>query len=233
MAQYPERVLATPITSVFFSTYAAVQEDREELSKAFFRSSSFLVRIGLLMAVVLLAAAPEVVLIVFGEIWLPIVPVFRLMLVYILLNPIYANLSYLIIGVGRPDGLTRVRLMQVALFVVAVVVAASLWGIKGVAMAANLMMLSGTLALLVYSRRFVDFSPSRMFLWPMVATTASIAIGYLLIQSVQWTSLWWTLILKSISISGVYILILYLTERQIIYPPISFEAFAPTLPHTN
>jgi len=105
----------------------------------------------------------------------------------------------------------------VALFVVAVIVSASLWGIKGVAMAANLMMLSGTLVLLAYSRRFVDYSLSRMFLWPMVATTASIAIGYLLIQSVQWTSLWWTLILKSISISGVYILILYLTERQIIY----------------
>ncbi len=217
MAQYPERVLATPITSVFFSTYAAVQEDKEELSKAFFRSSSFLVRVGLLMAVVLLATAPEITLILFGEVWLPIVPVFRLMLVYIMLNPIYVNLSYLIIGVGRPGGLTRVRMMQVVLFVVAVIISAYLWGIKGVAMAANLMMLSGTLVLLAYSRRFVSFSLSRMFVWPMVATTASIAIGYLTIQSVQWTSLWWTLILKSLSISGVYILILYLTERQIIH----------------
>jgi PST family polysaccharide transporter len=93
MAQYPERVLATPITSVFFSTYAAVQENREELSKAFFRSSSFLVRIGLLMTVVLLATAPEVTLILFGEVWLPIVPVFRLMLVYIMLDPIYVTTS--------------------------------------------------------------------------------------------------------------------------------------------
>jgi O-antigen/teichoic acid export membrane protein len=169
------------------------------------------------MAVVLLATAPEVTLILFGEIWLPIVPVFRLMLVYILLNPIYVNLSYLIIGVGRPDGLTRVRFMQVALFVVAVVVFAYLWNINGVAMAANLMMLSGTLALLIYSRRFVSFSLSRMFLWPTVATAASVATGFLLVQGVQWTSLWWTLILKSISISGVYILILYLTERHIIF----------------
>jgi O-antigen/teichoic acid export membrane protein len=217
MAQYPGRVLATPITSVFFSTYAAVQEDREELSKAFFRSSSFLVRVGLLMAVVLLATAPEVTLILFGEVWLPIVPVFRLMLVYIMLDPIYVNLSYLIIGVGRPDRLSKVRFVQVALFVVTVIVFARLWNINGVAMAANLMMLSGTLALLVYSRRFVSFSISRMFLWPTVATAVSIAIGYLLIQGVQWTSPWWTLILKSISISGIYTLILYLAERHIIH----------------
>jgi O-antigen/teichoic acid export membrane protein len=217
MAQYPERVLATPITSVFFSTYAAVQEDKEDLSKAFFRSSSFLVRIGLLMAVVLLATAPEVTLILFGEKWLPIVPVFRLMLVYIMLDPIYVNLSYLIIGVGRPDWLSRVRLIQTALFVVTVIVFARLWSINGVAMAANLMMLSGTLALLVYSRRFVSYSISRMFLWPAVATAVSIGFGYWLSQSVQPSSLWWTLILKSISITGIYILILYLTERQIIH----------------
>jgi O-antigen/teichoic acid export membrane protein len=216
MAQYPERVLATPITSVFFSTYAAIQEDREELSRAFFRSSSFLVRVGLLMAVVLLATAPEVTLILFGEIWLPIVPVFRLMLVYIMFDPIYVNLSYLIIGVGRPDWLTKVRLMQVALFAVTVILFAQLWNIKGVAIAANLMMLTGTLILLVYSRRFVGFSLSGMFFWPMVAAAASIAVGVLLIQGVQWTSLWWTLILKSVSVSGIYILILYLTERQII-----------------
>jgi PST family polysaccharide transporter len=217
MAQYPERVLATPITNVFFSTYAALQENREELSKAFFRSSSFLVRAGLLMAGVLIIAAPEVTLILFGETWLPIVPVFRLMLVYIMLDPIYVNLSYLIIAVGQPDWLTRVRLIQAVLFAVAVVVFAQVWGINGVAMAANLMMLSGTLILLAYSRRFVGFSLSRMFFWPMVASAASIAVTFLLIYGVQWTSFWWTLVLKSVSVLGIYVSILYLAERQIVH----------------
>jgi PST family polysaccharide transporter len=216
MAQYPERVLATPITSVFFSTYAALQKDREELSKAFFRSSSFLVRIGLLMAVVLLGAAPEITLILFGEVWLPIVPVFRLMLVYVMLDPIYVNLSYLVIGVGQPRLLTRVRLIQVALFAVAVIVFAQLWDINGVALAANLMILSGTLFLLAYSRRFVSFSLSRLFLWPLIATAVSSVVGYLLIQGTQWTGLWTTLILKALCISGTYILVIYLTERHII-----------------
>jgi O-antigen/teichoic acid export membrane protein len=217
MAQYPERVLATPITSVFFSTYAVVQEDREDLSKAFFRSSSFLVRVGLLMAVVLLATAPEVTLILFGEVWLPIVPVFRLMLVYIILDPIYVNLSYLIIGVGRPDWLSKVRLIQVALFVATVIVFAYLWNINGVALAANLMMLSGTLALLIYSRRFVSFSLSRMLLWPVIAAGLSSLVGYWTFHLVDLSDLSWkSLLLKAISISSVYILTLLLVERKFI-----------------
>jgi O-antigen/teichoic acid export membrane protein len=217
VAQYPERVLAAPITNVFFSAYAALQGDREELSRAFFRSSSFLVRTGFLMVALLMAMATEVTLILFGETWLPIVPVFRLMLIYIMLDPFYVNLSYLIIAVGRPDWLSRARLMQVSLFAVAVIVLAHFWSINGVAIAANLMMLSGTLVLVAYSRRFVSFSLSRMFLWPVVATVASIVIGYSLVQNTQWPGLWWALILKLLSVSGIYILILYLTERQIIY----------------
>jgi O-antigen/teichoic acid export membrane protein len=217
VAQYPERVLATPITSVFYPAYATLQEDREELSRAFFRSSSFLVRVGLLVATVLVVTAPEVTVVLFGETWLPIVPVFRLMLVYIMLDPLYVNLSYLIIGAGRPDLLSRVRLIQVLVFILAVIAAAHVWGINGVAIAADLMMVSGTLALTIYSRRFVRFSLWRMFWWPAVATAASAGLGLLLLlHGVLRTYLWGALMFKALSLSGVYILILYLAERRTI-----------------
>jgi len=217
VAQYPERVLATPITNVFFSTYAAVKEDQKELSRAFFRSSSFLVRIGLLVAVVLMLVVPEVTLILFGETWLPIVPVFRLMLIYVILDPFYVNLSYLVIGAGRPDWSARTRLVQVSLFVVTVVLFAYFWGINGVALAADLVMLSGTIALVLHSRQFVSFSLRRMFLWPVVAAIASAAIGFLLMLITQWTDPWQALILKAFPVAGIYLLVLYLTERHIFH----------------
>jgi O-antigen/teichoic acid export membrane protein len=217
VAQYPERILGTPITNVFFSTYAAVKEDQKELSKAFFRSSSFLVRIGLLVAVVLMLVVPEITLILFGETWVPIVPVFRLMLVYVILDPFYVNLSYLVIGAGRPDWLARTRLMQVLLFVVTVILFAYFWDVNGVALAADLMMLSGVVLLLAYSRRLVRFSLARLFRWPVVATVASTAVGYVLIQGTQWAGLMAGLILKALAVSATYSLILYLAERRVIH----------------
>jgi O-antigen/teichoic acid export membrane protein len=217
VAQYPERVLATPITNVLFSTYAAVKEDAQELSRAFFRSSSFLVRVGLWVAAVLVVTAPEVTVILFGETWLPIVPVFRLMLIYIMLDPLYVNLSYLIIGAGQPGWLARARLVQTALFVAAVIVSARLWGINGVALAADLMMLGGTVILLVYSHRLVSFSLPRLFCWPVAATVVSTAIGAVLITATQWMCPWVGLILKALAVSATYGLILYLAERHVIH----------------
>ena len=216
VAQYPERVLAKPITSVVFSSYAALQDDRERLSKLFFRANSFLVRTGFLLGAVLIVVAREATVIVFGEIWLPIVPVFRLMMVYVLLNPLYNNLSYLMIAVGRPNLLSRTRLLQVAIFVLSVIGLAWLWQINGVAVAADLMILSGTIVLTAHSYRFVRYSLHRMFLWPAVAAIVSVVIGYLLSQHVQWTGLWGALILKTLSISGMYILILFLVKRHLI-----------------
>jgi len=217
VAQYPERILAKPITSVFFSTFAAVQNDREELSKAFFRSSSYLVRTGFLMTALLVFGASEITIILFGRIWLPIVPVFRLMLIYTLLDPLYQNLSYLMVAVGHPNLLSRIRLLQISIFIPSVVGFARLWSINGVAIAADLMMFSGIIALTAFSYRFVSYSLRRMFLWPVVATAASAIAGYVLIRWVQLAGLWWQLIVKSLSIFSVYAMVLYLTERDTIH----------------
>jgi lipopolysaccharide exporter len=214
IAQYPERVLATPITNVFFSTYASLQENSTELSKAFFRSSSFLIRVGFLFAIVLAIAAPEITLILFGRAWVPIIPIFRLMLIYVVLDPLYSNLSYLMVGVGHPEVLTRVRLLQAALFIAAVIGFATLWNTNGIAMAANLMMLTGTVILLIQSRNFVRFSFSRMFLWPTVTVILSALAGLLLITNFPLSNNWLSLASKTIIVSGIYISILYFAERD-------------------
>jgi O-antigen/teichoic acid export membrane protein len=215
IARYPKRVLATPITNVFLPTYSSIQQDEEGLSKAFFRSSSILVRIGLLVAVVLVAAIPEITLLLFGGIWLPIVPIFRFMVVYVTLDPLYVNLSYLFVGTGRPERVTRVRLAQVVLFVAAVVVSSHVWGVLGVAIAADLMMVCGTVALLASSRKFVTYSLWRMVGWPLIATVASAVAGYGLASIAQSNvGLLFGLLIKTTGVSAVYALVLYLAEKE-------------------
>jgi len=217
LAQYPERIIATPIVNVFFPTYAAIQNNKTELSKAFFRSSSFLIRTGFLFALVLMITTPEITLILFTATWLPIVPIFRIMVVYILLDPFYVNLSYLLAGVGQPGVLTRTRIIQTAFFIVAVISFSYLWGVKGVAVAANLMMLMGTVILVIKSRQFVCFSLSRMLLWPIVALLLASLAGLIVIYYSDHLSIWSNLFLKSAIVTIVYLLSLYITEREIFH----------------
>ncbi|MFL7792308.1 MAG: oligosaccharide flippase family protein [Anaerolineae bacterium] len=216
IAQYPERVLATPITNVFFSAYAALQSDARALSKAFFRSSGFLVRAGFLVTAVFGIAIPEITVVLFGKNWLPVVPIFRLMLIYVMLDPLYANLSYLLVGVGHPELLNRVRLIQVLVFIASVIGLAYLWEIQGIAVAADLMMLCGVILLMVYGRRFVRYSLSRMLLIPLIAGVAAVGAGIGVSLVSEQVGIWQMLIFKLLSVSSVYALIVYVAERRII-----------------
>jgi PST family polysaccharide transporter len=214
IAQYPVRVLATPVTHVFFATYSALQDSEPELTRAFFRSSGFLVRTGFLLAVVLLVAIPEATLILYGGGWLPIVPIFRLMTVYVILEPFYVNLSYLVLGIGQPGFLGRVRSLQVALFVVCVPLFAYFWGVRGIAGAANVMVLCGVVALLGFSRRLLVFSLFGMLGWPSVALIAASVVGVGLTNGIVWESLWGAVIFKTLGVSAAYVLVLGLAERR-------------------
>jgi O-antigen/teichoic acid export membrane protein len=170
------------------------------------------VRLGFLVGVVLLTVIPEATLVLLNELWLPIVPVFRLMTVYVVLAPLYRNLSYLVTGVGRPEVLVRVRLGQVVLFVIAVVALAQVWGIEGIAIAADVTVLAGVTALWVYAARHIRLDPARVLGWPLCALLAASAAGVVLSTVVAWPSLWLALILKAFGVSSAYVLVLLVAE---------------------
>jgi PST family polysaccharide transporter len=214
IAGYPARVLATPVTHVFYSTFSALQDDEPELSRAVAFSNSFLVRVGFLLAVLLLTVIPEATRILLGESWLPIVPVLRLMTVYVVLDPLYVNLSYLTIGLGRPEVLVRVRLGQVALFVMAVVALAYGWGIEGIAVAADLMMLAGVAALFVQSARHVRLELAEVLGWPILALLAASAAGVALSSIKTWPGLWVALIAKGLAVVLAFAVVLFVAERR-------------------
>jgi PST family polysaccharide transporter len=217
LVQYPERILATPVTNVFFSMYAALQDNKLNLSKAFFRSNSFLVRVGFLIGVILFFISPEITIILYTGVWLPIVPVFRIMLFYLILNPLYVNLSFLMIGIGKPDLLVQTRLIQVVVFIICVVGLAYTSGVNGIALATNIMMLIGTIRLLVFSRNFVQISYKRMLFWPVIAFITSLSVGGLTIQNLDIDNLWMSLIIKIFVVSAIYLPILLAAEHDIIF----------------
>ncbi|NLF02332.1 MAG: hypothetical protein GX601_15280, partial [Anaerolineales bacterium] len=117
---------------------------------------------------------PEFIRFVIGEKWLPMLWTFRLMLVYTALDSPLMLVDNLMMAVGQPHSLRRARIAQVAFFIPAVIVGATLWQINGVAVAADLMLLIGAWQLYRPLRQTVDFSLSRLALWPAIA----LAVGW-------------------------------------------------------
>ncbi|HXF69534.1 MAG TPA: polysaccharide biosynthesis C-terminal domain-containing protein, partial [Thermoflexus sp.] len=148
---------------------ARLQGDRLRLSQAFFRSAYIILRSGFLVAGAFGLVMPEFIHHVIGDKWRPMLWAFRLMLIYTMLDPILLLVGGLLLAVGHPKELRNATIVQAVFFIPAVILGARLWGIHGVALAADGMLLVGAAWLYRPLRQVVDFSLTRLVVWPALA----------------------------------------------------------------
>jgi O-antigen/teichoic acid export membrane protein len=213
-ARYPRRAIGAPITQVLFPAYARLQHDRLRLSKAYYRTSSFLVRMGFVLSLVFALVVPEFVRLFIGAKWLPMVSTFRLMIPYALLDPLFNTSDHLITAVGYPQIIARIKGCQLLAFVPAVVLMARFWGINGVAIAADLMLATGLILALIQVRRFVDFSLWRVFRYPALALVLATGAALVTNQALATESDILRLLTKGGAATAVYAVSLLLLERD-------------------
>ena len=213
-ARYPRRAIANPILSVFFPAFAQLQDDRPRLSRAFFRPTSLMVRAGGLLSVVFVSIAPEFIQLLLGEKWMPMLFTFQLMIVYTLFDPLVMAASNLLAATGHPELIARARITQAFIFVPAVLLLGPRLGIDGVALAADLMVLSGAILLFRNTGRVVDYSQRALWLWPMVAVF--VTFGTVLALAPFWATLtlWLSLVTKVVLVATIYVGLLWVAERR-------------------
>jgi O-antigen/teichoic acid export membrane protein len=224
-AIYPRILLTQPVNSVAMGTFAEVKTDRLRLSKAFFRSSVFLTRLGFLLAGLLSAIAPQFIVLFLGEKWLPMLTAFRLMLLYSLLDPLRVITSSVLIAVGKPQKVSLVRMLQLITLGIGLFTLGFTYKIAGVAISMDLMVLVGVLLSLRIVREYVDFSMLRLFAPPVLALLAGFGLNALIMTFLDSSSSQWlVLIVKSLAFCAGYLLLLFAVEGKILYQ--SFMQFA-------
>ena len=213
-ARYSRRVVANPILAVFRPTYARLQGDRPRLSRAFFRATSVIIRVGGLFSLLFILTAPQFIPLILGEQWLPMLLTFQLMIIYTFLDPVALSATHLLNATGHPNTVLRIRAAQVVLFIPLVIFASRSFGIEGVAVAADIMVLFGAVLLFRQSTRIVDYSQRALWLWPIVASLVTGTVVLALTPFWQTLSPRITLFAKALLITALYAALLWLAERE-------------------
>ncbi len=217
-ATYPRKILAAPVNQVAGGAYAELKSKRLRLSQAFFRTNAILVRSGFFLAGVLALIAPEFIRIFLGEKWMPMLEAFRLMLIFTLLDPIKMTVSDLFIAMGRPELVVRVRLGQLAVLAAGLFLLGPRFGIAGVALAVDVMVVLGIAILMGLARRYVDFSARRIFSIPGLALAVGLLVtaGTLTVAYPTPSSDWWSAAVKIALFSACYGGLLLAFERALL-----------------
>ncbi len=224
-ATYPSTILAQPVNNVTVGTYAELKGDRRRLSQAFFRINALLVRTGFFLAGWLVLVAPELINLVLGSKWTPMVTTFRLMLLFTLLEPIKLTVANLFVAVGQPERVVQARVVQLIVMLLGLWGLGLPFGITGVALAVDIMLLVGIAFLLSRANDFVDFSWKQLFFVPGLALLLGLGLSRaaLLLPNVLGSD-WRTGIIKTVIFLLLYGVVLFLGERKQLFRMVIFAA---------
>ena len=116
------------------------------------------------------------------------------------------------IAVGQPKLQTINRLIQLVFFIPLVIVFARYYGIEGVGVAADLMLVVGVIGLLRAAKKFVTYSSFEMFFAPalglLLGGSAAFAFQALFVMQNPWI----LLVVKTLIAAVVYTAILFMLE---------------------
>ena len=214
-SQAPNAVFSDPVFRVVGGTYAALKKEPKRLAHAAYRVASLLFRGSCMFAGLAALLAPELIVFLIGEKWLPMVEPFRVLLAASIFKPVLTTLVQLAVAVGEPGALARVRLLQLLVLVGAMLALSPLFGILGVALAVLASSLAGLGLLLALSRRFVKLPLRRLFAAPLLTLAVAIAMGFIAPELLPPAASEWTKSgVKAVLFLSVYGVGLALIEGQ-------------------
>lgn len=171
--------VSAALQRVLFPAYALLQSDHRAFQDGVLKSLRLLAMIAMPMGVGMAALAEPIVRSLYGEQWLPAVPLLQILAIVGIIRALHALLSNIYKAKGRPDLDFKISVSLLPLLLVAVVVG-SRWSTLGVAIG----VLMFNVALLVSTFRalqLIELDPIEALAAIAPATAAAAFMGVMLV----------------------------------------------------
>lgn len=135
LSNLPVTCVAHVLSTVALPAYSKLQEDIERLGSAFCRSLTIVSWLVVPASVGLYIVAPDLVAIVYGRRYLPMVACFRVVTLYGLFRGLLAPLGPLFMATGKPRLALMIQLIRFVVLAALIYPLTAKWGITGAALA--------------------------------------------------------------------------------------------------
>jgi len=214
LALLPTGMVTGIVSRVTFPVYSSYQDQKEKLARSFSLVASGIWRLALPISLGLVLVASELIVLLIGEKWLPMVPVFRILLLYTLARLLMDDSAPLISGgLGRPAITTKALFIQAIALIGLCPLLAHYWGGWGAGLAVSVVVFGGLLYIYWQIKKSLAFSLREIFAAPLVAgALGSVAVSAVFSQSSL--PLLPAIVGKLVLFSAVYLALLLLLERD-------------------
>lgn len=221
-AQRPTSAVTGVVSRVALPTYAIFQKEKEKLSLTFNLVLRNIVRVSAPLSFFLFLLADDFTAVLLGEKWRPMVPVFRLLLIYGFLRSVFDDAGAFLTAIGKPNLVSRYLAVQALIILVTTPLLIYFWGVNGAAMSLNVVLGVGLLLAYRYVNRFATVDFTGVFLQALLPSLFAVIIFVVFIDRF-WPGLTLlSLLVKFLVMGLLYLLLLVLTEGRALRDDIKF-----------
>lgn len=182
-ATMPTSRITAIISKVAFPVYARLQESRAQLSKAYSLTLSTILLLTVPLSLLSILIIREMVLLLIGEKWLPMVPMFQLLVLYMLLRPVFDDSGAMLVAIGKPRIFNTTQLIQSAVMFVLTTILVYYFGGAGASLGVGMVMLVGVGYQYRKLLNFIDIDFAKVTIPPCVAGGFAFILSLLLKQN--------------------------------------------------
>lgn len=135
IAALPVLQITGLFTSVFHPVYAKLQGDYEKLKRAYLKPLEWSLVFILPIAAGMFLLADRIVYVLFGEKWVPMIPLLKIFAVYCIFRTVCTIISQLLEGIGKPKTASLLLAIEFVILGIVLIPAIMYKGILGAAVA--------------------------------------------------------------------------------------------------
>jgi len=177
--------LSGPLQRVLFPAFSLLQDDLVAFRRGVEKSQRFLSIAVLPIGAGLALTAEEVVLLLYGEQWRPVIPLLQILAIGGALRALFSLVGSIYYACGRADLAFKINLYATP-FVVTCIFLGSEWGVKGIAWAMIVVMLPAFITV-YFAMKLIDSSVFTFYktIFPAVIATLFMAVMILIFSHIE------------------------------------------------
>lgn len=224
VAQWPTGLVTHIVARASLPTYAKLQNDPARLSKAFELSLWLILTVATPLALAIFVSAPDFLILLFGEKWLPSAILLRFLIVYSVLRPLLDDTGALFTAIGKPKRITTVLVVQAVTLIVVATPLTLAFDAVGTAVGVGVAFVVGIALTYRFVSQTITINLMRLFLPPTIAAIGSIALYVTLARLAELNALPLLIraIIKGGIAAGTFFAIVLLLERRALFERVGY-----------
>lgn len=207
-ALWPTLLVSSALGRISLPMYSQLQDDAARAGKAFSMVLWTILTCTTPIALILLVTAPDLVSILYGDKWLPSVPILQVLALFSILRPLWDDLISILVATKRPGQMARLVFIQACVLILFAIPLTWFYGGVGAATSVGIAFVISAVFLFYFGKTQLKVDLVRVAGIPLLNNFIALVL-YLLIRlnlSLETVSSLWRLGIEAALLLGLYAL---------------------------